>query len=68
MRNLTDHIVSGDQAVQLQVEATDEPNLATGANHAFYNSLRMAQLRQYRTLNRLLPKVENTVREGTHEK
>ena len=35
MRNLTDHIVSGDQAVQLQVEATDEPNLATGANHAY---------------------------------
>lgn len=28
MRKLTDHIVSGDQAVQLQIEVTDEPVLA----------------------------------------
>ena len=34
MRNLTDHIVSGDQAVQLQVEATDEPAPNTGTNQA----------------------------------
>ncbi len=32
MRNLTDHIVSGDQAVQLQIEVADEPG-AGGANH-----------------------------------
>lgn len=34
MRNLTDHIVSGDQAVQLRVEAMDEPGPG-GANHAY---------------------------------
>src|SRR5690348_16282031 len=34
MRNLTDHIVSGDQAVQLQIEVTDEPG-AGGANHEY---------------------------------
>ena len=32
MRTLTDHIVSGDQAVQLQIEVQDEPG-AGGANH-----------------------------------
>lgn len=34
MRELTDHIVSGDQAVQLKIEVTDEPG-AGGANHAY---------------------------------
>ena len=34
MRELTDHIVSGDQAVQLQIEVTDEPG-AGGANHVY---------------------------------
>ncbi len=34
MRQLTDHIVSGDQAVQLQIEVTDEPG-AGGANHEY---------------------------------
>ncbi len=34
MRTLTDHIVSGDQAVQLQIEVTDEPG-AGGANHEY---------------------------------
>lgn len=34
MRNLTDHIVSGDQAVQLTIEVTDEPG-AGGANHRY---------------------------------
>lgn len=33
-RKLTDHIVSGDQAVQLQIEVTDEPG-AGGANHRY---------------------------------
>lgn len=32
MRQLTDHIVSGDQAVQLIIEVKDEPG-AGGANH-----------------------------------
>lgn len=32
MRELTDHIVSGDQAVQLKIEVLDEPG-AGGANH-----------------------------------
>jgi hypothetical protein len=32
MRTLTDHIVSGDQAVQLTIEVLDEPG-AGGANH-----------------------------------
>lgn len=34
MRNLTDHIVSGDQAVQLKVEVLDDPG-AGGANHEY---------------------------------
>ena len=34
MRKLTDHIVSGDQAVQLTIEVHDEPG-AGGANHAY---------------------------------
>lgn len=34
MRTLTDHIVSGDQAVQLKIEVTDEPG-AGGANHLY---------------------------------
>ena len=34
MRELTDHIVSGDQAVQLQIEVVDEPGQG-GANHAY---------------------------------
>lgn len=34
MRTLTDHIVSGDQAVQLKIEVTDEPG-AGGANHKY---------------------------------
>lgn len=32
MRPLTDHVVSGDQAVQLKIEVMDEPG-AGGANH-----------------------------------
>src|SRR2546426_5217159 len=32
MRTLTDHIVSGDQAVQLELNVMDEPG-AGGANH-----------------------------------
>lgn len=32
MRKLTDHIVSGDQAVQLDIVVSDEPG-AGGANH-----------------------------------
>jgi hypothetical protein len=34
MRELTDHIVSGDQAVQLKIEVLDEPG-ADGANHEY---------------------------------
>lgn len=34
MRTLTDHIVSGDQAVQLGIEVRDEPG-AGGANHDY---------------------------------
>ena len=34
MRELTDHIVSGDQAVQLKIEVMDEPG-AGGANHQY---------------------------------
>jgi hypothetical protein len=34
MRTLTDHIVSGDQAVQLKIEVTDEAG-AGGANHLY---------------------------------
>lgn len=34
MRTLTDHIVSGDQAVQLAVTVVDEPG-AGGANHQY---------------------------------
>jgi hypothetical protein len=34
MRKLTDHIVSGDQAVQLEVAVVDEPG-AGGANHKY---------------------------------
>lgn len=34
MRELTDHIVSGDQAVQLKIEVLDEPG-AGGANHDY---------------------------------
>lgn len=34
MRELTDHIVSGDQAVQLTITVTDEPG-AGGANHRY---------------------------------
>jgi hypothetical protein len=34
MRLLTDHIVSGDQAVQLKIEVVDEPG-AGGANHEY---------------------------------
>jgi hypothetical protein len=33
-RILTDHIVSGDQAVQLQIEVVDEPGQG-GANHRY---------------------------------
>ncbi len=35
MRAITDHIVSGDQAVQLNIAVTDEPG-AGGANHAYH--------------------------------
>ena len=35
MRTLTDHIVSGDQAVQLKIEVMDEPG-AGGANHLYH--------------------------------
>jgi hypothetical protein len=34
MRKLSDHIVSGDQAVQLNIEVTDEPGQG-GANHRY---------------------------------
>jgi hypothetical protein len=34
MRTITDHIVSGDQAVQLSIEVTDAPG-AGGANHLY---------------------------------
>lgn len=34
MRTLTDHIVDGDQAVQLEIEVIDEPG-AGGANHHY---------------------------------
>lgn len=34
MRTLTDHIVSGDQAVPLTIEVTDEPGQG-GANHLY---------------------------------
>jgi len=34
MRTLTDHIVSGDQAVQLKINVIDEPG-AGGANHEY---------------------------------
>lgn len=34
MRNLTDHIVSGDQAVQLDITVIDEPGQG-GANHEY---------------------------------
>lgn len=35
MREITDHIVSGDQAVQLNIFVTDEPGQG-GANHAYH--------------------------------
>lgn len=35
MRTLTDHVVSGDKAVQLSITVTDEPG-AGGANHAYH--------------------------------
>lgn len=35
MRTLTDHIVSGDQAVQLSITVVDEPG-AGGANHQYH--------------------------------
>lgn len=35
MRQLTDHIVSGDQAVQLNIEVQDEPGQG-GANHLYH--------------------------------
>lgn len=35
MRELTDHIVSGDQAVQLQIEVMDASG-AGGANHEYH--------------------------------
>lgn len=38
MRTLTDHIVSGDQAVQLDIQVLDEPG-AGGANHQYMISL-----------------------------
>lgn len=47
---------SGKALEQLQ----EDMNVAT---YHYHNSLRMAQLRQYRTINRLLPSVENTARE-----
>lgn len=34
MREIKDHIVSGDQAVQLKIKVTDEPG-AGGANHRY---------------------------------
>lgn len=34
MRKLSDHIVSGDQAVQLDIQVLDEPG-AGGANHQY---------------------------------
>jgi hypothetical protein len=34
MREVTDHIVSGDQAVQLKIDVTDEPG-GGGANHRY---------------------------------
>jgi hypothetical protein len=34
MRKLIDHVVSGDQAVQLEIEVHDEPGQG-GANHAY---------------------------------
>lgn len=34
MRQITDHVVSGDQAVQLEIYVEDEPG-AGGANHAY---------------------------------
>jgi hypothetical protein len=34
MRTITDHIVSGDQAVQLNIAVLDEPG-AGGANHVY---------------------------------
>ena len=34
MRKITDHIVSGDQAVQLEITVADEPG-AGGANHCY---------------------------------
>ncbi len=41
MRTLTDHIVSGDQAVQLTVNVLDEPGQG-GANHAYEISWKRA--------------------------
>lgn len=35
MRQITDHIVSGDQAVQLAITVSDEPG-AGGANHVYW--------------------------------
>ncbi len=34
MRELTDHIISGDQAVQLKIQVIDEPG-SGGANHEY---------------------------------
>lgn len=34
MRELTDHVVSGDQTVQLKIEVVDQPG-AGGANHRY---------------------------------
>ena len=46
MRELTDHIVSGDQAAQLKIEATDEPG-AGGANHKYVISFERGQVHGY---------------------
>jgi hypothetical protein len=52
MREITDHIVSGDQAVQLKIVVLDEPG-AGGANHRY-------NIDWYDGLKRDLPDSKNT--------
>lgn len=52
MRTLTDHIVSGDQAVQLEIIVTDEPGTG-GANHRYeiYEAAREGKTRRCTEIN-----------------
>ena len=58
MRTLSDHIVSGDQAIQLKIEVTDEPG-AGGANHEYVISYPLFPLRPSSTAPAHLIRFQN---------